>query len=89
MNEELNRTYTETLRALVTALDTRDSGTRGQSESVTSIALSIAHQMKLDEKLIQQIHWGALLHDIGKIGSLPRQKPNPVYEPSYRSDHDE
>ena len=24
--------------------------------------------MKLDGKMIQQIHWGALLHDVGKIG---------------------
>lgn len=72
MNETLNQTYNETLRALVTALDTRDSETGGHSERVTLIALSIAYQMKLDEKLIQQIHWGALLHDVGKIG-IPDQ----------------
>jgi putative nucleotidyltransferase with HDIG domain len=68
MTEELNRTYTETLRALVAALDTRDSETGGHSERVTIIALSIAREMKLDPKLIKQIHWGALLHDVGKIG---------------------
>jgi len=68
MNEELNKTYTETLRALVAALDTRDSETGGHSERVTMIALSIANQMNLDKELIQQIHWGALLHDVGKIG---------------------
>jgi putative nucleotidyltransferase with HDIG domain len=68
MNEELNQTYAETLRALVSALDTRDSETGGHSERVTLIALSIARQMRLDKKTIQQIHWGALLHDVGKIG---------------------
>ena len=68
MDQELNRTYSETLRALVSALDTRDSETGGHSERVTLIALSIAHQMRLDDKIIQQIHWGALLHDVGKIG---------------------
>jgi putative nucleotidyltransferase with HDIG domain len=80
MNEELNRTYTETLRALVTALDTRDSETGGHSERVTLIALSIAHQMKLDKKLIQHIHWGALLHDVGKIGvpDYILRKPGPL-----------
>lgn len=72
MNEDLNRTYSETLRALVAALDSRDSETGGHSERVTSIALSIAHQMQLSEKLVQQIHWGALLHDVGKIG-IPDQ----------------
>jgi putative nucleotidyltransferase with HDIG domain len=80
MNEEVNQTYAETLRALVTALDTRDSETGGHSERVTSIALSIAHQMRLDKKTIQQIHWGALLHDVGKIG-IPDEilrKPGPL-----------
>lgn len=68
MNGQLNQTYNETLRSLVKALDTRDSETGGHSERVTLIALSIARQLKLDEKQIQQIHWGALLHDVGKIG---------------------
>jgi putative nucleotidyltransferase with HDIG domain len=72
MNKQLNQTYAETLRALVAALDTRDSETGGHSERVTLIALSIAHQMQLNEKFIQQIHWGALLHDVGKIG-IPDQ----------------
>ena len=68
MNGQLNQTYNETLRSLVKALDTRDSETGGHSERVTLIALSIAQQLNLDEKQIQQIHWGALLHDVGKIG---------------------
>lgn len=68
MNEELNQSYNETLHALVKALDTRDNETGGHSERVTIMALTIAKQMKLDEKKIQQIHWGALLHDVGKIG---------------------
>jgi putative nucleotidyltransferase with HDIG domain len=68
ISEELNQSYNETLHALVKALDTRDNETGGHSERVTLIALSIAQQMNLDEKQIQQIHWGALLHDVGKIG---------------------
>jgi putative nucleotidyltransferase with HDIG domain len=68
INEELNRSYNETLHALVKALDTRDSETGGHSERVTQIALFIARQLKLDEKVIQEIQWGALLHDVGKIG---------------------
>jgi putative nucleotidyltransferase with HDIG domain len=86
MNEKLNRTYSETLRALVAALDTRDSETGGHSERVTMIALSIGHQMKLDQKLIQQIHWGALLHDVGKIGVPDQilQKPGPLTEEEWK-----
>lgn len=68
ITETLNQTYTETIRSLVAALDKRDNETGGHSERVTSIALSIVHQMKLNDSLIRQIHWGALLHDVGKIG---------------------
>jgi putative nucleotidyltransferase with HDIG domain len=85
-DQELNRTYSETLRALVSALDTRDSETGGHSERVTLIALSIAHQMNLDRKMIQQIHWGALLHDVGKIG-VPDQilsKPGPLTDEEWK-----
>ena len=35
IDQELNRTYSGTLRALVSALDTRDSETGGHSERVT------------------------------------------------------
>ena len=68
MYEKLNRSYSETLHALVKALDMRDSETGGHSERVTQIALLIARQLKLEEKEIQEIQWGALLHDVGKIG---------------------
>lgn len=86
LNKQLNQTYAETLRALVAALDTRDSETGGHSERVTLIALSIAHQMKLNEKFVQQIHWGALLHDVGKIG-IPDQilrKQGPLTEDEWK-----
>lgn len=68
ITETLNQTYAETIRALVAALDKRDNETGGHSERVTAIALSIAYQMHLNKDLIRQIHWGALLHDVGKIG---------------------
>ena len=68
MGDELTQTYTQTLRALVAALDTRDHETSGHSERVTAIAMTIAGEMNLDKKQIQHLHWGAILHDIGKIG---------------------
>jgi len=68
MHEELNITYNETLHTLVSALDTRDSETGGHSERVTQIALLIARHLRLHEREIREIQWGALLHDVGKIG---------------------
>ena len=69
LSEELNLTYLATLRALASALEARDHETRGHSERVTSLALAISHVMGFnDDEQTQQIHWGALLHDVGKIG---------------------
>ncbi len=72
INEALNRSYNETLHALVKALDTRDNETGGHSERVTQIALLIARQLEVDTKGVQEIQWGAILHDVGKIG-IPDQ----------------
>ncbi len=67
--ERLDNTYTNTLRALVTALDMRDEETQGHSMRVLKYSMIIANLMELhDEKELKTLEYGALLHDIGKIG---------------------
>jgi response regulator RpfG family c-di-GMP phosphodiesterase/putative methionine-R-sulfoxide reductase with GAF domain len=66
--EDTQRTYYDTLRALAKALEARDDYTRGHSERVAELSLSIAHGMDLDEEDCNVIFNAALLHDIGKIG---------------------
>lgn len=67
--ERLDNTYTFTLRALVTALDTRDEETQGHSMRVVHYTLKIAQLMGLTEPNYSKVlEYGALLHDIGKIG---------------------
>lgn len=66
---KLDQTYIFTLRALVTALDTRDEETQGHSLRVVRYTLKIAELMGLkDEKQLKLLEYGSLLHDIGKIG---------------------
>ena len=66
---ELDRTYNFTLRAMVTALDTRDSETQGHSLRVVRFTLKLAELMGISNKDTLKIYeYGALLHDIGKIG---------------------
>ncbi|MDA8219088.1 MAG: HD-GYP domain-containing protein, partial [Dehalococcoidales bacterium] len=67
-NEHLKSTYENTLLALVAALDARDHETEGHSERVANYAIKIGEQMGLERKDIIDLHLGALLHDIGKIG---------------------
>jgi putative nucleotidyltransferase with HDIG domain len=67
--EALDRTYIFTLRALVTALDTRDEETQGHSMRVVKYCLTLAELMGWkDNELLKVLEYGALLHDIGKIG---------------------
>lgn len=66
---ELDDTYRFTLQALVTALDTRDEETQGHSLRVVRYTMALARLMEIrDPQLLKIIEYGALLHDIGKIG---------------------
>jgi len=66
---KLDQTYIFTLRALVTALDTRDEETQGHSLRVVKYTLKLAELMGMhDEQQLKVLEYGSLLHDIGKIG---------------------
>jgi len=57
-----------TLKALVQALETRDSETHGHSERVVTFSLRLGIEIGLDKDALRNLELGALLHDIGKIG---------------------
>lgn len=66
---ELDKTYNFTLRAMVTALETRDTETRGHSMRVVNYTLKLANLLGIrDDDQLKVLEYGALLHDIGKIG---------------------
>jgi diguanylate cyclase (GGDEF)-like protein len=56
------------IRALVSAVDAKDSYTRGHSERVSRLARIIATEMELSPQEIDTIELAGLLHDFGKIG---------------------
>ena len=60
--------YYQTISSLANALEARDSYTRGHSERVTHIALSIGRRMGVGETEQDVIKQAGLLHDIVKIG---------------------
>lgn len=72
MNEKNNiackKLYYGANRALVTSLDAKDHYTGGHSERVTDYAIRIAQKLGLSEADIDNLYYGAVLHDIGKIG---------------------
>jgi putative two-component system response regulator len=64
---QLHKAYEDSLTALANAIDVRDPYTRGHVERVTAYAQVIAQQMGCRNELIEQIRFGSILHDIGKI----------------------
>ncbi|HEU4964213.1 MAG TPA: HD-GYP domain-containing protein [Bacilli bacterium] len=61
------RTTYGTLNALARAVAAKDNETNGHSRRVVQYSLLIGRRMELEADTLQQLEWGALLHDIGKI----------------------
>ena len=65
---KMRKMYLETIRALAAAIDAKDPYTKGHSERVAQMAVSLARELNLPEGEIENLEYSALLHDIGKIG---------------------
>src|SRR5690606_21740232 len=65
---EVENAYTNTLYALVSALDAREHETSDHSQRVVRYTVAIARAMGVSEQDMGDFARGALLHDIGKIG---------------------
>jgi diguanylate cyclase (GGDEF)-like protein/putative nucleotidyltransferase with HDIG domain len=67
-SEEIFKSNEGLLETLSEIIDLRDPYVLGHSKQVSYYATEIARRMKLNDKQIELIRKGALLHDIGKIG---------------------
>jgi len=65
---ELSQAYDATIEGWSYALDLRDKETEGHSQRVTEMTLKLAHAFDINEAALVRVRWGALLHDIGKMG---------------------
>ncbi len=65
---DLEKSYDQTLLALMNALDARDHETEKHTLRVSQIALTIGRMAGLNKDELKALERGALLHDIGKIG---------------------
>lgn len=66
--EELELAYDTTLKGWAKALELRDKETEGHSRRVTELAIRFGKALNLPTSDIVQIRYGALLHDVGKMG---------------------
>ena len=67
-NQELLQAYDATIEGWSHALDLRDKETEGHTLRVTELTMELARQFGFTEEQLINIRWGALLHDIGKMG---------------------
>lgn len=66
------------LLALVRAVEAKDAYTAGHGERVARYALWAAEELGATEAELEDLHMGALLHDVGKIGI-----PDPILRGDY------
>src|SRR4030067_3717789 len=64
----LKKTHLDSVKVLAGAIDAKDPYTRGHSDRVRQMSLQIATALSFTEERLEVLEYGALLHDIGKIG---------------------
>ena len=67
-NAELSRAYDATIEGWARALELRDNETEGHTQRAADLTVRLARLFGLSDAELVQVRWGALLHDIGKMG---------------------
>lgn len=83
--QQLKEQHLQMIEALTAAIDARDPYTSGHSLQVMSYSVRLAEELGFDARRIEHIRYGALLHDIGKIGirDYILLKPGPLTEEEF------
>jgi putative two-component system response regulator len=82
---EIRKLFLGAIEALVSALEAKDKYTGGHSRRVTEIALAIGNELGLSAQDMEDLRWGSLLHDIGKIAidQVIQNKPGKLTPEEY------
>jgi len=82
---EIKKLFLGAIEALVSALEAKDKYTGGHSRRVTEIALALGNELGLSVKDMDDLRWGSLLHDIGKIAihQVIQNKPGKLTSEEY------
>lgn len=65
--EQVHESYLNTIQALAATVDSKDYYTRGHSEAVEQLAVTVGRYLDLDQESLEKLSLAALFHDIGKI----------------------
>jgi len=86
LDEQLKKSYVSSVRALVQAIEEKDTYTRGHSERVAGIVVQVARELGMSEQEVEYLRFGSILHDVGKIG-IPEsivRSPKPLTEGEFK-----
>jgi PAS domain S-box-containing protein/putative nucleotidyltransferase with HDIG domain len=64
---EIHRVLVEMVEAISLTIEKRDPYTSGHQKGVAELASAIAEQMGLEPLVVEGVHLGGMMHDIGKI----------------------
>lgn len=79
--DRIHRTHLEAILALLLAAETKDPDIRVHSQRVADYSVKIGQELGLPATDILMVRYGALLHDLGKIG-LPDELLRKTGEPT-------
>jgi diguanylate cyclase (GGDEF)-like protein/putative nucleotidyltransferase with HDIG domain len=81
--------YLAAMLVLAEAVDLRDSGSAGHSETVGRYSEMIAAELGLDEERVERVKLAGILHDIGKVGvpDVVLQKAGPLDDGEWEEMH--
>jgi len=65
--EHMKKVLLQTVRAVSLTLEMRDPYTAGHQRRVAQLAVAIGERMGLPPDMLEGLHTGALIHDLGKI----------------------
>jgi len=83
--KEVRKVFLGAIKALAFALEAKDQYTAGHSRRVTEIAVAIGKEMGLSQDCVEDLRWGGLLHDVGKIAvdQIIQNKPGELTPEEY------
>ena len=76
-SRETREELLDTLQSVLLAIEARDESTAAHCQRVTAIAVAIGRELQLSPDEIEDLRWGSLLHDVGKIAIDPHIKNKP------------
>ena len=65
---ELRDSFIASLQALAHAMDAKNPYTKGHSTRVAELCVRIASKLHVAPEVIEDLHTGALIYDVGKVG---------------------